>query len=120
MVRNVIPRSKYMLDAVRCIKEHIDGNPFQYKTAAALLENVSVANRSAVEKAFKDIYGTGIKEYQVHMRLQAAKQLLENGMTKKLVASKCYYSSQASFCRAFKKVFGITPTEWLICTIKQE
>jgi len=113
MLRNVNLYSKYVLDAVKCIKAHIDSTPFQYKTAAALLENVSTPNRSSVEKAFKEVYGTGIKEYQVRVRLAAAKQFLESGMTKKQIAHKCYYSCQASFCRAFKKEFGITPTEWL-------
>ena len=113
MLNSVKPYSKYVLDAVRGIKQHIDSNPFQYKTAAALLENVSTPNRSSLEKAFKEVYGTGIKEYQVYKRLEASKQFMEAGMTKKQIASKCYYSCQASFCRAFKKAFGITPTEWL-------
>jgi AraC-like DNA-binding protein len=113
MLRNIRPFSKYVLDAVKSIKAHVDSNPFQYKTASALLENVSNPNRSCVEKAFKEVYSTGIKEYQVHMRLEASKQFLESGMTKKQIASKCYYSCQASFCRAFKKAFSLTPTEWL-------
>lgn len=113
MLRNIRGYSKYVLDAVKGIKEHVDINPFQYKTAALLLENVSTPNRSCVEKAFKEVYGTGIKEYQVRRRLEASKQFLGSGMTKKQIASKCYYSCQASFCRAFKKEFSITPTEWL-------
>ncbi|WP_205513189.1 helix-turn-helix domain-containing protein [Longitalea arenae] len=113
MLRNLKPYSKYVLDAVKSIKEHIDANPFQYKTASALLEHVSGPNRSAVEKAFRDVYGAGIKEYQVRQRLEASKQFLESGMTKKQVAAKCYYSGQAAYCRAFKKEFNITPTEWL-------
>jgi AraC-like DNA-binding protein len=113
MLRNIRPYSKYVLDAVKSIKVHLDSNPFQYKTAAALLENVSAPNRSCVEKAFREVFGTGIKEYQVRRRLEASKQFLESGMTKKQIASKCYYSCQASFCRAFKKEFSITPTEWL-------
>jgi AraC-like DNA-binding protein len=109
---NVKLHSKYVLDAIRCIKEHIDDNPFHYKTAADLLNHVSVPNRCAVEKAFKDIYGAGIKEYQVRQRLAASKKFLEEGMTKKLVASKCYYRSQSAFAAAFKKEFKMTPTEW--------
>ena len=113
MLNSVRSSSKYVLDAVKCIKEHIDSNPFQYKTAAALLENVSTPNRSSVEKAFREVHGTGIKEYQVRQRLEVSKKYLESGMTKKQIAAKCYYSSQGSFCRAFKKEFGITPTDWL-------
>ena len=110
MLRKIRPYSKYVLDAVKATKAHIDNNPFQYKTATALLQNVSAPNRSSVEKAFKEVFGSGIKEYQVRQRLEAAKQFLESGMTKKQIASKCYYSCQASFCRAFKNQYGVTPT----------
>lgn len=112
MLNNVKLHSKYVLDAVRCIKQHIDANPFQYKTAAELLNHVSAPNRSAVEKAFKAVYGSGIKEYQVRQRLEASKKFLEEGMTKKLVAAKCFYRSQSAFAAAFRKAFKMTPTEW--------
>lgn len=104
--------SKYVLDAIMCIKQHIDDNPFHYKTATELLNHVSSPNRCAVEKAFKDIYGAGIKEYQVRQRLEASKKFLEKGMTKKLIASKCFYRSQSAFAAAFRKEFNMTPTEW--------
>jgi AraC-like DNA-binding protein len=109
---NVKPYSKYVLDAIKCIKQHIDFNPFQYKTAAALLDDVCAPNRSAVERAFKDVYGAGIKEYQVRQRLEASKKFLEAGLTKKQAAYKCLYSSQSAFAAAFKKEFRMTPTEW--------
>jgi len=112
MLNNVKLYSKYVLDAIVCIKQHIDENPFKYKTAAALLDNLSMPNRSAVEKAFKDVYDTGIKEYQVRKRLEASKNFLEEGMTKKQVAHKCLYRSQSAFAAAFKKEFKMTPTEW--------
>ena len=106
------PYSRYVLCAIETIKQHIDSHPFQYKTAAALLDYLTTPNRNTVEKSFKDVYGAGIKEYQVRQRLEASKTFLEAGMSKKQVAAKCLYSGQASFCRAFKKEFCITPTEW--------
>ncbi len=106
------PFSRYVLCAIESIKQHIDAHPFHCKTSAELLDHLSTPNRNSVEKAFKDVYGAGIKEYQVRQRLEASKQFLETGMPKKQVAAKCLYSGQASFCRAFKKEFSITPTEW--------
>ncbi|OQP68245.1 helix-turn-helix domain-containing protein [Niastella populi] len=104
--------SVYVLLAIESLKKNIDDNPFQFRTAAELLNNVSTANRNSVEKAFKDVFGTGIKEYQVRKRLEASKKFLQNGMTKKLIASKCFYSSQTAYCRAFKREFNVSPTEW--------
>jgi AraC-like DNA-binding protein len=106
------PYSRYVLCAIETIKQHIDNQPFQHKTASALLDHLPTPNRNTVEKAFKDVYGAGVKEYQVRQRLEASKQYLESGMTKKQVAAKCFYRGQASFCRAFKQAFKITPTEW--------
>lgn len=104
--------SRYVLCAIETIKQHIDNNPFQHKTATGLLDHVSTPNRNYVEKAFKEVYGAGIKEYQVRQRLEASKKYLEEGLTKKLVAYKCLYSSQSAFAAAFKKEFKMTPTEW--------
>jgi AraC-like DNA-binding protein len=106
------PYSRYVLCAIETIKEHLDTNPFQPKTASALLDQLNTPNRNTVEKAFKDVYCSGIKEYQVRQRLEASKIFLEAGMTKKQVAHKCLYRSQSSFAAAFKKVFNMTPTEW--------
>lgn len=106
------PCSVYVFLAVESIKNHIDNDPFQFKTAATLLNHVCTPNRNAAEKAFKEIYGKGIKEYLVNQRLEASKRFLQKGMTKKLIASKCFYSSQTAYCRAFKSEFNITPTQW--------
>jgi AraC-like DNA-binding protein len=108
------PYTKYVQIAIENIKQHIDQNPFKYKTASELLNHLNTPNRNSVEKAFKDAFGAGIKEYQVRQRLEASKKFLEAGMTKKLVSSKCYYSSQSAFAAAFKKQFKMTPTEWQI------
>ena len=112
MLNTKQPYSKYVLVAISSIKKHIDVNPFQYKTAAALLEQVCSPNRSSVEKAFRVVYGCGIKEYQVRQRLEASKKFLEEGMSKKQAAFKCLYRSQSAFAAAFKKQYGMTPTEW--------
>jgi AraC-like DNA-binding protein len=112
MLEKVRPYSKYVLDAIKRIKQHVDTEPLRYKKAADLLEQVSGPNRNAVEKAFKAVFGAGIKEYQVRKRLEASRKFLEDGMTKKQVAGKCFYSSQSAYAAAFKKEFRMTPTEW--------
>ncbi|AEW01006.1 hypothetical protein A4D02_13700 [Niastella koreensis] len=108
----VRPYSKYVLDAIKLIKQHLDTDPLRYKRASDLLEQVSGPKRKAVEKAFKAVFGAGIKEYQVRKRLEASKKLLDAGFTKKQVAGQCFYKSQSAYTAAFKKEFKMTPTEW--------
>lgn len=104
--------SNYILTAVETIKAHIDKDPFCYKKATELLDHLSTPHRNYVEKAFKDVYGCRIKEYQVKQRLQLAQQYLMEGMPKKLVAKKCYYGSISAFSTAFKKDVGMSPTDY--------
>jgi AraC-like DNA-binding protein len=106
------PYSSYVLVAIAAIKRHIDNDPCQYKTAAELLDHLCTPHRNSVEKAFKDVYGYRIKEYQVKQRLHVAKKYLLEGLSKKTVADKCFYGSSSAFSTAFRKEFGIPPTQW--------
>jgi AraC-like DNA-binding protein len=33
-------------------------------------------------------------------------------MNMKAITAKCFYKRQTSYCRAFKKAFKLTPTQW--------
>lgn len=112
-MRNNHPYSLYVRSAVVAIKQHLDKYPLKYKTCTDIIERTSTVNRRVLEKAFKQEYGYRIKEYQVRQRLSTAKLLLLEGIPIKRVATKCFYSSQSAFCRAFKKEFSMTPTEWM-------
>jgi AraC-like DNA-binding protein len=112
MFDNIKPYSKNVLDAVKGIKKHTDADPFRFKTSAAMLEHICAPNRSTAEKAFKDVFGVGIKEYVIKRRLEASKNFLAEGMTRKQVAAKCLYKSGSAFAAAFKKEFRMTPTQW--------
>lgn len=106
------PYSKYVQDAIKRIKETIDTEPLLYKTANELLEQVSGPHRNSVEKAFRDVYGARIKEYQVRQRLEHSKKLLNEGITKKKVSDLCLYTTQSAYAAAFKKEFNMTPSRW--------
>jgi AraC-like DNA-binding protein len=112
-MRNNHSYSVYVRSAVATLKQHLEKHPFKYKTCSDLIERTSTVNRRIVERAFRGEYGFRIKEYQVRQRLTAAKLLLLEGMPIKRVSAKCFYSSQSAFCRAFKKEFNMTPTDWM-------
>jgi len=103
----------YVRNATVLLKQQIDTNPLQYKTCKELLDNTTTVDRKLLEKAFKELYGCGIKQYHLKKRLNLSKHYLREGLPIKFVATKCLYSSQSTFCKAFKKEFGISPSEWL-------
>jgi AraC-like DNA-binding protein len=104
--------SNYILTAIAGIKAHIDKDPFEYKTASQLLNHLNTPNRNTIEKAFKGLYGAGIKEYMVKSRLGQAKIYLTKDIPKKTIAHKCLYESLSAFSTAFRKEFGMSPTQW--------
>lgn len=112
-MRNNNQYSLYVRNAVTSIKQCLDRYPLKYKSCSDLIEQTTSVNRRILEKAFREEYGFRIKEYQVRQRLSVAKMYLLDGMPIKRVASKCHYSSQSAFCRAFRKAYNMTPTDWM-------
>lgn len=65
-------------------------------------------------KLFLKQLKTTPKQFIMDVRIQKAKQLLEEDKVKiSLVAEQCGFASPYHFCRLFKKKTGITPTEYM-------
>jgi AraC-like DNA-binding protein len=80
------------------------------------VESLAVAcgmSRSAFAVRFKELVGETPLEYLINWRMQKAMALLQNG-DKKLfeVAKSIGYDSDASFSKAFKRIFGLAPREY--------
>src|SRR3954454_5208588 len=80
--------------------------------------NVAAARRSCglrnnnVSTAFRIAVGLGLREYIETLRLQAAERLLCGAdLEVYLVAMAVGYDHQETFCRAFQRQFGNTPSE---------
>jgi two-component system response regulator YesN len=58
--------------------------------------------------------GYTFTDYVTFIRVKKAKQLLKSRLSIKEVAQKVGYSDSNYFCRVFKKVTGITPTDYRI------
>ena len=75
----------------------------------AAFSNMSV---SKLKSVFKKVYGTGIYEYYQKNRMLKAKALLLTGKYNvKEVGMQLGYSNLSNFSLAFKKEFGILPSE---------
>lgn len=67
---------------------------------------------SKLKSAFKTVFGTGIYDYYQQNRMQKARALLLTGeYSVKEVGLKLGYSNLSNFSLAFKKQFGVLPSE---------
>lgn len=68
---------------------------------------------TALKRSFKSVYGMPIYQYQKELRLQKARQLLrETTFSVSVIAAYIGYANSAKFSSAFKKRFGVSPTEY--------
>ena len=67
---------------------------------------------SYATRVFRQYTGKGIYETIQHVRLEAAKSLMDTGLTMKQIAGKVGYTSFLSMNRAFKKYEGTTPSRF--------
>jgi AraC-like DNA-binding protein len=71
------------------------------------------ASRSVLAERFTSFVGHPPMLYLTHWRMQlAAARLAAGATTVSAVSSAVGYESEAAFCRAFKKVTGVTPASW--------
>ena len=64
----------------------------------------------------KEITGETPQSYITNIRMQKARHLLDNNSPQTTIldiALSCGYEDQGAFTRAFKRFFGITPSEYL-------
>ena len=105
-------------------KENADEEIFS-KITAYLTDNLTsrltiericsdnLIGRSRLQKLFHEKCGQGIIEYFSHMKINAAKQLIrDEQMNFTQVAENLGYSSIHYFSRQFKKLTGMTPSEY--------
>ncbi len=73
----------------------------------------NLVGRTQLQKIFKEQCGQGIIEYFSHMKINAAKELIRSdSLNFTQIASQLGYSSIHYFSRQFKKIAGMTPTEY--------
>ena len=87
----------------------IHREPEKNWTVALLAKEVGMS-RSGFSARFTQLVGESAKHYLTHWRMHLARaQLLETSDTLAILADRHGYQSEAAFCRAFKRVFGVPP-----------
>lgn len=90
----------------------LHAEPARTWTLSELAREVG-ASRSVLAERFTSFVGHPPMLYLTHWRMQlAAGRLAAGAATVSAVSSAVGYESEAAFCRAFKKVTGVTPASW--------
>jgi len=76
------------------------------------LSRVALMSSSKLKNRFKEVYGMKLYEFYNYNRLLKAKKWLESGETNaKEAAYRIGFSNLSNFSKAFKKEFGLLPSE---------
>ncbi len=66
-----------------------------------------------LSQIFKKEIGENLSSYILRQKLEKAKSLLVNGISSKEICAQTGFSSQAYFVTAFKRLYNMTPTEYI-------
>lgn len=76
---------------------------------ASLAKEIGMS-RSGFSARFTNLVGESVMRYLTQWRMQLARaQLQETSDSLSVLADRLGYQSEAAFCRAFKRVFGVSP-----------
>ena len=94
------------------VREYIDRHYALDITLEELASKFFI-NKTYLSEMFKEQYGIALKDYLVSVRITEAKRLLRfTTKTTEEIANMVGINSAAYFSRAFKRVEGVTPTEY--------
>lgn len=87
----------------------IHREPEKSWTVGSLAQEIGMS-RSGFSARFTSLVGESVKRYLTQWRMQLARaQLAETSVSLAVLAERLGYQSEAAFCRAFKRVFGVSP-----------
>jgi AraC-like DNA-binding protein len=81
--------------------------------SAAEMARCAGLSRTLLYERFEAVVGAAPSEWLTEWRMTVAAEVLresDDGLA--TVGSSVGYASEAAFCRAFRRTFGVTPTEW--------
>lgn len=105
-------RSEKKFDLIEKIGNIIQDQPLSNVTLGSIAEEIGISPQYLC-KSFKEDTGSTFHKYLTAKRLAYAKQLLaDNSITIKDIALRCGYQDTIYFTKLFKKLNGITPSEY--------
>jgi AraC-like DNA-binding protein len=100
------------IQCIRAIKDMLSHKQLPHTTIQHLAYEAGM-NRTKLQYGFKKLFGISIYAFQVQMRMERARKLLEEtDKPIKQVAVLAGYNTISSFSAAFKKAFKQSPSQW--------
>lgn len=100
--------------AVRKVYDYIQSHLEEPLPTVSMLSLMSGMSATVLKTSYQQFFKTSIHKSYNEARLQRAYQLLcESDIQMKAVASSCGFQTQSYFSKAFKKRFGMLPSEAL-------
>ena len=87
-------------------------NHFDQNIKMKDLEAVSRLSTAQIERYFKKIFHMTPSQYIQKVRIEAAMEMLETGLSVTEISSRCGYSDHSAFTRQFKALVGFVPSEF--------
>ena len=94
------------------ILKFVDENYHHPEMSLTMLAAETGKPEYVLSREFKRTCGCGFAEYVQCKRVEEAKQLIANGHSIKGLAEQLGFGSDITFRRTFKKVSGMTPSEY--------
>ncbi len=105
-------KAKSDLEIYLRVTEYMESQPASKLTIEQICRD-NLVSRSHLQKIFKQQSGLGIIEYFSHMKIRLAKELIRTQhMNFTQISDILGYASIHYFSRQFKKVTGMTPSEY--------
>lgn len=110
---NVINKKSMLKPIVLLALKYIDSNYFLNDLSLEILADQFNTNPSYLSRMIKQETGLSFIDYLTNLRIKKAIFIMDDPTMKIYqVAEMVGYSNQHYFCKAFKKVTGISPTEY--------
>jgi AraC-like DNA-binding protein len=102
------PRQIFCDNRLAAVTGYMKEN-IQKKITLAELANVASLEKSYFNRWFRQFTGKSPLKFFMQMKLQVAKELLNENMSNSYIATTLSFADEFHFCRSFKQQFGITP-----------
>ncbi|MDD3336460.1 MAG: AraC family transcriptional regulator [Eubacteriales bacterium] len=94
------------------IVQHLNENFSQDLCLSNVSEKYDISV-SSLTRLCKEYTGETFQNYLTHIRIKHACELLKNtNATIDMISEQCGYASKFTFLRAYKRIVGLTPTEF--------